>query len=207
MSNSNLSPRIRPPRIKRRRDVGRNFTKYNVRDAFPYLLEDFKGRCAYSMQHVEQIGEVAMHIDHFDPRKKKRYKQAYSNLYLASSQCNISKSNTWPTWFERASGVRFLDPCDERDYGSHIFEDPTSHELIGTTPAGRYQILMCDLNAQHLVLKRRTRTAVGRILFGPGEIKSDFATALEAITELRKEYERSIPSIPPLLPNDASTVL
>src|SRR6266705_797546 len=109
---SNPSPRIRPPRIKRRRAVGRNFTKHNVRDAFPYLLEDFNGRCAYSMQHVEQLGDVAMHIDPFDPRKKKRYHQAYANLYLADSQCNISKGNNWPRWFERASGVRFLDPCD-----------------------------------------------------------------------------------------------
>jgi hypothetical protein len=148
------------------------------------------------MQHIEHIGEVAMHIDHFDPRKKKRARQAYSNLYLASSQCNVSKSNNWPAWFERTSGVRFLDPCDEQDYGAHIFEDPASYELIGTSPAGKYQISMCDLNAQHLVLKRRVRTALKEILFGPGKIKSEFVTALEAITELRKEYDRSIPPIP-----------
>jgi len=187
----------RSPRINRRRSVGRNFTRYNVRDAFPYLLEDFKGRCAYSMQHVERIGEMAMHIDHFDPRKKKKYRQAYSNLYLAGSQCNISKGNNWPTWRERASGVRFLDPCAEQDYGAHIFEDPISHELIGTTPAGNYQILMCDLNALHLVLERRERSALHQILFGPGKIKSDFATALKAISELRRHYERSIRPIPP----------
>jgi hypothetical protein len=149
------------------------------------------------MQHVERIGEMAMHVDHFDPRKKKRRRQAYSNLYLAGSQCNISKGNNWPTWVERASGVRFLDPCAEQDYGEHIFEDPITHELIGATPAGDYQILMCDLNALHLVLERRERSALQQILFGPGKVKSDFVTALEAIGELRRQYERSIPPIPP----------
>src|ERR1700716_3517018 len=93
------------PRIKRRKSVGRNFTKYNFRKAFPYLVDDFKGRCAYSMQHVDRIGDTAMHIDHFDPRLKEKYKQVYSNLYLASSQCNIAKGKHWPTLVEQSWGL------------------------------------------------------------------------------------------------------
>src|SRR5579864_2521963 len=103
-------------RIKRRNRVGRNFTKNNYRKAFPYLVEDFKGRCAYSMQHVDVIGDVAMHIDHFDPRFKRRYNQPYANLNLASSNCNIAKGAHWPNASEQAAGARFLNPCKEQDY-------------------------------------------------------------------------------------------
>jgi hypothetical protein len=30
----------------------RIFYKSTVRQAWPYLMEDFEGRCAYSMQHI-----------------------------------------------------------------------------------------------------------------------------------------------------------
>ena len=185
------------PRISRRNSVGRTFTNNTIREAYPYLLEDFKGRCAYSMQHVQTIGDVAMNIDHFDPRKKRKKRQAYSNLNLASSQCNISKSNNWPTRQQRLSGARFLNPCKEKDYGVHIFEDPTTHELVGRTVAGNYQILMCNLNAQHFVLERTERTALAKILLEFGKIKSDSATVQQSISQLRQSYARKIPPIPP----------
>ena len=147
----------RSPRIKRRRKVKRNFTKYTIRKAFPYLIEDFKSRCAYSMLHVERTGDTAMHIDHFDPRLKPNYQQDYSNLYLASEGCNKAKGNNWPTKADQKLGVRFLDPCAEQDYGVHIFEDPQTHHLIGTSAAGVWQIEICNLNANHLVIERRER--------------------------------------------------
>ena len=183
------------PRIRRRKKVGRNFTKHNYREAFPYLLEDFAGRCAYSMRHVETTGDIEMHIDHFDPRKKRRYAHPYSNLLLASGHCNISKGTHWPTREEIDMGSHFIDPCKEQDYGVHIFEDPATHELIGATPAGEYQILMCDLNAPHFVIERRDRTTLRQILEGPARIKSSFSTALTALQELKQQYERKIPPI------------
>jgi len=149
------------------------------------------------MQHVETIGDVAMNIDHFDPRKKRRLRQAYSNLNLASSECNSSKSNHWPNRQQRLSGARFLNPCKEKDYGVHIFEDPTTHELVGTSIAGTYQILMCNLNAQHFVLERADRTALAQILFGPKKIKSDSVNVQQSISQLRQSYKRKIPPIPP----------
>ena len=186
------------PRIKRRRKVGRNFTKHSVRRAFPFLLEDFKGRCAYSMRHVDVAGDVAMHIDLFDPRLKKHYQQPYWNLYLATAGCNIAKRDNWPTPAEVAAGARFLDPCKEKDYGVHRFENPITHEVVGVTPAGRYQILICDLNASHLIIERAERAALRRILFGPAKIKTtSFAAAKEAIVALRQQYERKIPPVEP----------
>jgi hypothetical protein len=185
------------PRINRRKKVSRTFTKNNYRKAFPFLVHDFEGRCAYSMQHVEVIGDVVMHIDHFDPRLKKRYHQPYANLNLASNHCNTAKGAHWPKPAETALGVRFLNPCIEPDYGVHIFEDPQTHQLVGTTPAGKYQILMCGLNASHLILERRERTALGTILHGPGKVKSDFQAARDAIKELHDRCERKIPPIPP----------
>jgi hypothetical protein len=149
------------------------------------------------MQHVEECGDVAMHIDHFDPRLKTRYTQDYSKLYLASSQCNIAKGVHWPTETEEKWGVRFLDPCAERDYGVHLFEDPSTHELVATTAAGWWQITICDLNAEHFVIERRERANLQKILTGGGRIRSSLALAREAISQLKEDYERKIPPIPP----------
>lgn len=151
------------------------------------------------MLHVERTGDSAMHIDHFDPRLKPNYHQDYSNLYLASDGCNKAKGNHWPTEAEqRRLGVRFLDPCAEQDYGVHIFEDPQNHQLIGTTAAGRWQIEICNLNASHLLIERGERASLQRILTGPGRIRGSLALARKAIAELREQYERKIPPIPPL---------
>lgn len=184
-----------PPRIKRRKRVGRNFTKHNYREAFPFLVEDFEGRCAYSMRHVDTTGDVVMHIDHFDPREKKNYKQRYANLCLASAECNLSKGANWPTRSEVAFGSRFIDPSKEVDYGVHIFEDPTTHKLVAATPAGAYQILMCDLNARHLVFERKDRTKLQNILEGPAQFETSFSATRDAIRALREQYDRKIPPI------------
>jgi len=64
----------------------------------------------------------------------------------------------------RKLGVRFLDPTKDQDYGLHIFEDPNTHELVGASPAGKYHILRCDLNAAHLVQERRDRAELNRLL-------------------------------------------
>src|SRR6266567_1902077 len=142
-------------RIKRGPPPAKPIKRRRYRDALPRLMEDFCGRCAYSMQHHERAGP--MEVDHFDPRRKNDLIQRYENLFLASRHCNGKKSNHWPNKVEKASGCRFLNPCEEVDYGEQILEEPGSHRLVGVTPAARWHIRMCGLNALHLVYERAKR--------------------------------------------------
>lgn len=82
-------------------------------------MRDFDGRCAYSMQHHERAGKLE--VDHFDPHKKKDLIQRFENLFPASRHCNGKKSDHWPNKTESAAGCRFLNPCEEMDYGEQIF--------------------------------------------------------------------------------------
>ena len=143
----------------------RFFTKSNYRQAWPYLMEDFEERCAYSMQHISHAsGPKNMQVDHFNPRRKKDDVQKYSNLFLSTSHCNNSKSNQWTTNKERAKGIRFLNCCKEFDYGVHIFEDPDTHEVVGITSAGKYHVDACDLNADHFTKERKKRAEIWETL-------------------------------------------
>ena len=121
------------PRIKRGQPPKKRIKRRNYRDALTELIRDFEARCAYSMQHQSRGGRLE--VDHFDPRRKKDLIQSYANLFPASRHCNGKKSDTWPNKAERAAGCRFLNPCEEMDYDEQIFEDPTTHELVGVTPA------------------------------------------------------------------------
>jgi len=87
------------------------------------------------MQHQSHSGPLE--VDHFDPRRKNDLTQDYENLFPASRHCNGKKADTWPTRSELAVGCRFLNPCQEMDYGEQIFEAPESHELVGVTPAAK----------------------------------------------------------------------
>jgi hypothetical protein len=111
------------------------------------------------MQHEERAGRLE--VDHFDPRRKKELRQDINNLFPASRHCNGKKSNHWPNNTEIAAGCRFLNPCKEIDYGEQIFEDPITHNLIGTTPAAIWHIRICGLNAEHLVFERAKRSEYG----------------------------------------------
>lgn len=140
-----------------------------------------------------------MEIDHFDPRLKSKFIQRYSNLFLATRHCNGAKGDTWPTGAERNLGLRFLNPCNEKDYGEHMFEDPQSHRLVGVTPAGRYHIRMLDLNADHLVAERRERAEIRALLtraaFTLKRGRSE-AEAVDLMSALRKQVEEMIPDFP-----------
>jgi hypothetical protein len=105
-----------------------------------------------------------MAVDHFNPRRKKDHIHKYSNLFLSTSYCNVSKSNQWPTNKERANGIRFLNCCKEVDYGVNIFEDPDNHEVVGITSAGRYHVDACDLNADHFTKERKKRAEIWEVL-------------------------------------------
>jgi len=151
------------PRIVRN-PPGRKFTESTYRKAKPFLLRESDGRCAYSLQHVERVGYKCIDVDHFNPNLKGPSRNNYTNLLPATRHCNGSKSDLWPTGDLRKAGVRFLNPTKEQDYGVHIFEDAESHQLVGITPAGRYHIRCCDLNAPHLVLERCDRAKLREIL-------------------------------------------
>lgn len=143
-----------------------------------------------------------MEVDHFCPRGSGRNR--YANFLPATRHCNGAKSQTWPTAKQTREGIRLINPFTERDYEKHIFEDAASHRLIGITPAGRYQIIVCDLNAPHFVEERKDRARYHRLLESPGTIKGGLGEAKLAIEALRREVEQMIPPIPP--PTDGVVV-
>src|SRR5438552_130453 len=110
MSRS-TTPRVirHPPR--------RRFTESTYRKAKPFLLNDFDGRCAYSLQHVNRVGNWCIEVDHFNPTLRGPARNEYSNLFPATRHCNGSKRDTWPDARFRKLGARFLNPTEEQDYG------------------------------------------------------------------------------------------
>lgn len=161
-------------------------------------MDDFGFRCAYSMVHVKVISDREMEVDHFDPRRKRRC--GYDNLFPAYALCNSAKGDTWPGREEEELGVRFLNPCEETDYGKQLFEDPATHELIGTTTAARYHIEMLDLNNPSLVLHRKERAEMWEIVNSPvmakTRTKEDEREAAEICRTLLGILETKIPMIP-----------
>jgi hypothetical protein len=154
------------------------------------------------MQHWQRAGARAgIDIDHFDPRLKNKQVQRYNNLFLSTRHCNRAKWDTWPTTSEQKLGLRFLNCCEEQDFGVHIFEDPKTHELVGITPAGRYHIRVCDLNAPHFVEERRQRAELISILEQtPVTAKrplAESAEVLKLIDALKEQLHFMIPPIPP----------
>lgn len=186
-------------RVVRKNRPTKKITKNNYRKAsFSYLFLDFDGRCAYSMQKVE--GKSA-EVDHFNPHKKCDQIQDYNNLFLASRHCNGSKWHTWPSPAQQKKGIRFLNCCEEEDYGECIFEDKNSHELIGTTPAAIWHIITLDLNASFLVKERRKRAEIKEILSRPVQLRNGLASDImqllsDALAALKSEKEYLIPDIP-----------
>jgi hypothetical protein len=142
-----------------------------------------------------------MEIDHFDPREKKEFIQRYANLFLATRHCNGAKSQEWPTAAEQALGLRYLNPCQEQDFGEHIVEDPQTHRLEGLSPAGRYHVRMCDLNAEHFVAERRERSEIWALLRAAVSVKRNEMPQLagDLAAALRQEAEKMIPELPQVL--------
>lgn len=165
------------------------------RKSLPFLKKDFMCRCAYCMKPL--AADSDMDVDHFDPRLKQNKVQLYSNLFLADKRCNDRKSDHWPSSDAQAEGARFLNCCNEMDYGECIFEDPETHELIGTTPAAKYHIRMIDLNAPELVEARSDRS--GYLSLMPrieGMSKAD-ANVERAMALIEPYIKQFIPAIPP----------
>lgn len=191
-------------RIKRGPPPSKPLKRRNYRNALPELIRDFDGRCAYSMQHQSRSG--TLEVDHFDPRKKKNLIQDYENLFPASRHCNGKKSDTWPSKAESAAGCRFLNPCQEVDYGEQIIEDPRTHKLTGLTPAAKWHIRVCGLNADHLVHERRCRAEHWMTIMNcPVKVKGDHFHAKELAEKFREEVELMIPKIPAAPPARRNT--
>jgi len=181
-------------RVKRGPPPPKPIKRRHWRDAFPELLRDFGGRCPYSMQHQERAGPLE--VDHFDPRKKKALIQDYNNLFPASRHCNGKKADHWPKEAEAAAGCRFLNPCEEVDYGEQILEDRVSHRVVGMNPAAQWHIRMCGLNAEHLVAERAKRAEYwGQLKTKAVCVKGSLDEAAELIESFRKEVELMIPEI------------
>lgn len=186
---------FKKPRVKRVASLNKKFKRYKYGRALPDLMVDFDGRCAYSMQHHSRAGKLE--VDHFDPRLKKNLWHHSSNLFPASRHSNGAKADNWPNHIEAQLGCRFLNPCEEQDYGEQIFEDPNSHVLIGTTPAARWHIRMCGLNAPRLIDERSRRSKhLQRLKDCPVRIRRDSDKIVELIKSLREEVDMMIPEIP-----------
>jgi hypothetical protein len=139
-----------------------------------------------------------MEVDHFDPRQKNNPIQNYCNLFLATRHCNGAKGDYWPAEAEWALDIRLLNPCEEEDYGTHIFEHPVTHRLIGLTRPGRNQIRVCDLNAPHLVEERKQRTELRAAVVSLKTKAHAQRLNLpsEILTQLEKALGYMIPEIP-----------
>lgn len=173
----------------------KTFTNSTYRKAIDPLLTAFENRCAYSMQHMDRAGgRKCMEVDHFKPKGRKR--NAYTNLLPATRHCNGAKGQNWPTKAQSRQGLRLLNPCREVDYGVHLFEDPATHEVVGKTPAGKWHIRVCDLNAPHLVRERKDRAKIDEVLRRtPGLLSGPPGAATEAIRKLREQCDLMIPHI------------
>jgi len=182
-------------RVKRGPAPLASLTRKTYRKALPELRRDFQDRCAYCMRHIGT--KTDMQIDHFDPRKKNDKIQIYANLFLSDAHCNRAKSDIWPTDEERRLGCRFLNCCNEQDYGESIFEDPVTHKLVGTTPAAIFHIETIDLNDPGLVNERKIRNEMTKNINDlQTRLGNDPNVALQ-LSKLQAAAEYFIPIIPP----------
>jgi hypothetical protein len=195
-----------PPRpVQKSSTVKQQYTDNTYRDALEDLLRDFLDRCAYSLVHRKQTGpDSQMHVEHFDPTLVHPPRNHYSNLNPAHSHCNLAKRDFWPDPHEVAAGWRLLNPCAEVDYGEHIFEDPETHLLVATSPAGRLQIDTFDLNNRFFVEVRADRADLFEL--GPNFVYVGPATKkADAEAMFRRKYDQAIPLIPP--PPEGATLI
>ena len=182
-------------RVKRGPAPLASLTRKTYRKALPELRRDFQDRCAYCMRHIGT--KTDMQIDHFDPRKKNDKIQIYANLFLSDAHCNRAKSDIWPTDEEQRLGCRFLNCCNEQDYGESIFEDPVTHKLVGTTPAAIFHIETIDLNDPGLVNERKIRNEMTKNINDlQTRLGNDPNVALQ-LSKLQAAAVYFIPIIPP----------
>jgi hypothetical protein len=197
MPQSKQDIQDRPSRITRGPAPKGRLTERNYRKrASPALRRDFVERCAYSQRHTLQAGLQCMEVDHFNPELTGQPRHLYRNLMWSTRICNNAKRDYWPSSAEQKKGARFLNPCEEWDYGVHIFENPVTHELIGKTAAGRYHIQMLRLNHETFVWERTVRAELLQHLNSPKLLQGPFEEIRGQIRALREKLDVLIPPIP-----------
>jgi hypothetical protein len=189
----------RTPRIHRgSAPKGVRLTSWNLRKKMlPHLLEVFGYRCAYSQRHDLVTGKSCLDIEHFNPKLTGAARNRYSNLMLGAHLTNSVKTNTWPTLRQRRKGIRFLNPCKEQDYGVHLFEDPVTHRIVSSTPAGRFHIVACNLNDESYVWERMTRANLRAQIPQPRILPMPPVEISQLASEVSRLVEVMIPPIPP----------
>lgn len=139
-----------------------------------------------------------MEVDHFNPTLTGARRNRYSNLMLATRLCNNFKQHSWPVAELRQKGIRFLNPTEEQDYGVQIFEDPQTHQLIGTTPAAKYHIDVLGLNDPSFIEERKDRAMLAKFTRAEKAFLVGAFDDLEAgLRQFQEMLEKMIPPIPP----------
>lgn len=186
------------PRIVRKNGhrAKKVYKAWNYREALPLLLEDFDNRCAYSMVHKDTLAKRQLHVDHFDPKKKKR--SPYGNLFPCYDVVNEAKSNA-PIVSFIDPAAHLLNPCEVDDYGHLIFENLQTGELEPhpDSAAADYHLTILDLNNANLAMMRKDRTNKKRILAaGFKPVTPEQSASLEAIKNELPILIHEIPEMP-----------
>ena len=200
--SSEASPVVGPPRLLRKRATNHHYKAY--RKALSILMRETDDRCAYSLQHVDEIGGLLdMEVDHFNPFLTGMRRNWHGNLMPAARPCNNLKRQKWPAKEQAEKGIRFLNPYEEGDYGVHFYEHQASGELKGVTPAGKWHILMLGLNDDHLIRARKRRTRLikklieGAAVSGIDRSDAAFKTVLRKLSEAKQiVLDTAIPRLP-----------
>lgn len=138
-----------------------------------------------------------MEIDHFNPTLKRRARNAYSNLMLATRLCNNIKRDAWPAPSDIAIGARLLNPTVEMDYGEHIFEDPNTNELVAVSPEGSYHIDVLDLNNETFVWEREKRARYATLKREyAATLSGSFPELRDMLITVNEVFDLLIPFIP-----------
>jgi hypothetical protein len=197
-----MAPNKRIPRIHR--GLAPKGVRLDKRkEIFPHLLEVFEHRCAYSRRHDLVTGKSCLDLEHFNPTLTGKARHRYDNLMVGTHLSNMAKRKIWPSLRDRRKGIRFLNPCKEQDYGTHLFEDPISHRIVSSTPAGRFHIVTCNLNDESYVWER-TRRANLRAQISQPRI---FLMSPEEISPLVNEVSRLVEVMIPPIPAPSVTSL
>src|SRR5947208_4145725 len=126
------------------------------RHAKRFLAEDFHGQCVYCLVHEAHfppaIGYyVFFSVDHFKPRDPfSNLLNEYKNLYYSCVKCNRQKDNIWPTPAQLAIGARFIDPCEEEIYNTHL-RLRNDGSVEAKTAAGKFTCNKIGMNRTELV--------------------------------------------------------
>jgi len=202
--SSEVSPVVGPPRLTRKRRLNHHYPVKQHRKALSTLLKESYNRCVYSLQHVDEIGgRMSMEVDHFNPKMTGLRRNWHGNLMASARLCNNTKRDHWPSPQQIKKGIRYLNPYLELDYGVHIYENRSTGEIHGVTPAGKWHIIRLGLNAEHLINARKRRTNLvmkfteAAILSGADPSNQAIQVILGKFTEVQKVVlATAIPELP-----------